>query len=321
MFLITPKRKKMPKVIKIRKGLHIPLLGEAEKILHLAPRAESYAVSPTDFHGLTPKLMVREGEKVKAGSPLFFDKYNEDVVFTSPVSGTFSLLVRGAKRRILELRIDPDEKDDYVDFGVKELGSMRREELVALLLRSGLWPMIRQRPYSIIAKPGTIPKSIFVSCFNTGPLAPDLDFLVQGQEADFQKGIDVLARLTDGKVHVSVDDKRSSSRAFLDASNATVHRFTGPHPAGNVGIQIHHIDPVNKGDVVWYIDVQGVIMLGRLFEKGIYDARKIVALTGPEILNPRYYQVISGAPHKSFSSNNIRVQEGVNCRFISGDAL
>ncbi len=311
----------MPKVIKTRKGLNIPLMGTAEKILQLAPRADSYAISPIDFHGLTPKLLVREGDKVKAGSPLFFDKYNDGIVFTSPVSGTFSLLVRGDKRRILELRIDPDEKDDYVVFDTNEPASMKREDIVALLMKSGLWPMIRQRPYSVIAKPETSPKSIFVSCFNTAPLAPNLDFVVQGQEASFQKGLDVLARLTDGDVNLGVDDQHTSSKAFLQAGNVKVHRFSGLHPAGNVGVQIHHIDPVNKGEHVWHVDVQDVIIIGRLFEKGIYDAAKIVALTGPEVLNPRYYKTISGAQLGSFAANNVRGQQGVNLRYVSGDAL
>jgi Na+-transporting NADH:ubiquinone oxidoreductase subunit A len=311
----------MSKVIKIRKGLNIPLLGEAEKILQLAPRAESYAVCPPDFHGLTPKMLVREGDKVKAGSPLFFDKYNEDILFTSPVSGTFSILVRGDKRRILELRIDPDETDEYVDFGIREPDSMKREEIIAHLMKAGLWPMIRQRPYSIIAKTDITPKSIFVSCFNTSPLSPDLDFVVRGQEAFFQKGIDVLARLTDGDINLGVDDKNTASEAFLKSKNVKVHRFSGPHPAGNVGIQIHHIDSLNKGEHVWYVDVQNLIIIGRLFAKGVYDAEKIVALTGSEVLNPRYYRVISGAQIGSFAQENIRLHPDVNIRFISGDPL
>lgn len=320
-FSFIPKRKKMSKVIKIRKGLNIPLSGEAEKILQLAPRASSYAVSPADFHGLTPKMLVQEGDKVKAGTPLFFDKYNKDIIFTSPVSGTFSLLVRGDKRRILELRVDPDETDDYVNFGIKEPESMTREDITSHLMKAGLWPMIRQRPYSVIAKAGMTPKSIFISCFNTAPLSPDLDFVIKGQEASFQKGIDVLSRLTDGAVNLGVDAIHTTSEAFLKPRNAKVNRFSGPHPAGNVGIQIHHVDPLNKGELIWYLDVQDVIIIGRLFEKGIYDAAKIVALTGSEVLNPRYYRVISGALIESFAQKNIRLQQDVNIRTISGDPL
>lgn len=311
----------MSKVIRIRKGLNIPVQGEAEKILQMAPRAASYAVSPGDFHGLTPKLLVKEGDRVKAGTPLFFDKYNEQIQFVSPVSGVFSLLVRGDKRRILELRIEPDASDDYVQFNVPELSQMTRENMISLLLSSGTWPMIRQRPYSIIAKPGDVPRSIHVSCFNSAPLAADFDFIVKGQEDYFQKGLDVLTRLTDGDVHLGVHDKQTTSAAFLQAKGVRIHRFDGPHPAGNVGIQIHLTEPINKGDTVWYVDAQDVIIIGRLFVKGIYDASRVIALAGPEVLNPRYYKLVGGAQVSSFVTGNVRVQKDLNPRFISGDPL
>ena len=315
------KRKNMSKVIRIKKGLDIPLLGEAEKILQQAPRADLYAVSPVDFHGLTPRLLVKEGDRVKAGTPLFYDKYHEDILFTSPVSGVFSLLVRGDKRRILELRIEPDATDDYIDFGVADLAAMSREEVRSLLLKSGMWPMIRQRPYSIIARPEIVPRSIFISCFSTAPLAADMDFLVKGEEDHFQKGLDVLSKLTDGKLYLGVHHQKTSSPAFLNAKNASVNHFSGPHPAGNVGIQIHHTEPINKGDVVWQVDVQDVITIGRLFVKGIHDATKVIALTGPEVLNPRYYRVTSGAQLASLVKGNIRIQKDVTPRFVSGDPL
>lgn len=311
----------MPKVIKIRKGLNIPLQGEAEKILHPAPRAGSYAVSPTDFHGLTPKMLVKEGDKVQAGTPLFFDKYNEDILFTSPVSGTFSMLVRGDKRRILELRIDPAPTDEYIDFGKGDALSMSREEVTSKLLKSGLWPVIRQRPYSVIARPGSHPRAIYISCFNTAPLSPDADFIVKGQEAEFQQGLDALTRLTDGPVHLGVDETRTRSSAFLDARGVTISHFSGPHPAGNVGVQIHHTNPINKGETVWYVDVQDVIIMGRLFTTGRYDAGKIVALTGPEVMNPRYYKLIGGAQISSFTDRHINTKSRANLRFISGDPL
>ncbi len=311
----------MSKVIKIRRGLNIPLVGDAEKILQLAPRARNYSVSPADFHGLVPKMLVKEGEKVLAGTPLFFDKYNENIVFTSPVSGVFSLLVRGDKRRILELKIDADAADDYLDFGVQDLSSMTREQITALLLRAGTWPLIRQRPYSVIARPGVNPKAIFISCFNTSPLGPDLDFVVDGQESSFQKGLDVLQRLTDGYVHLGLHNTLTRAKAFVDAKGVKKSLFDGPHPAGNVGVQIHHVDPINKGDLVWYLDVQDVIIVGRLFERGVYDVSKIVALTGSEVLNPRYYKLISGTQIDVFTDKNIRKQKDVNLRYISGDVL
>ncbi len=311
----------MSKVIKIKKGLNIPLKGEAEKILNDAPRSSHYAVFPIDFHGLTPKMMVKEGEKVKAGSPLFFDKYNEKIIYTSPVSGTFKILVRGEKRRILRIVIEADPEDSYLDFGAAEPGLLSREKIVEKILQSGLWPSVRQRPYSIVANPDEKPKAIFVSAFDSSPLAPDMDFIVNGQEDDFQKGLDVLAQLTEGEVHLGIHAEKTKNKAFINAENVKIHSFKGPHPSGNVGIQIHHISPINKGDLVWYIGIQHLIMLGRLFSKGIYDARKKIALAGSEVLNPRYYNVTNGASVKDIVQNNVRKEEGLHPRFISGTAL
>ena len=315
------KFKAMSKVIHIKRGLDIPLEGTAEKIIQKPSRSATYAVKPTDFHGLFPKMLVSEGDKVKAGTPLFYDKYNEDVVFTSPVSGTYKQLVRGAKRRILEVRIEADPQDDYVDFGAADPKSLSRDEVKEKLLKSGLWPAIRQRPYSVIAHQKDTPRDIFISAFKSTPVAPDMDFVVNGQEDSFQKGLDALTQLTDGDVHLSMHSENNTSRAFTEAKGVVLHRFKGPHPAGNVGIQIHHIKPVNKGDIVWYLDVQDVITRGRLFEKGIYDASKVVVLNGPEVLKPRYYRVLSGVNITAFTQDNIREEEGTTPRFISGDVL
>ncbi len=311
----------MSKVIKIKKGLNIPLHGAAEKILNTAPRSARYSLCPTDFHGLTPKMLVKEGDQVKAGTPLFFDKYNEKIIFTSPVSGTFTDLVRGDKRRILKITIDAEPVDEYVDFGAADPLSLSREEVLHKILKSGLWPSVRQRPFSVIANPDQTPKAIFISTFDSAPLAADFDFIVNGQENDFQKGLNALSRLTAGKVHLSLHANSSFSKAFTEAKGVEIHKFTGPHPAGNIGIQIHHIDPVNKGDVVWYVGLQHVIMLGRLFEKGILDASCIIALAGSEVLNPRYYRVISGARISDIIQKNIKVETDTRVRLISGDPL
>ncbi len=311
----------MSKAIKIKKGLDIPMQGEAEKILNTSPRSAKYSVCPPDFHGLTPKMLVKEGEKVKAGTPLFFDKYNEKIIFTSPVSGTFSDLVRGEKRRILRATIEADASDEYVDFGAADPLSLPRDKVIEKILQSGLWPAIMQRPYSVVANPGDKAKAIFVSAFDSAPLGADLDFVLKGQENEFQTGLNALSQLTEGDVHLSIHNKTTRNNGFLNAKNVKVHAFEGPHPAGNVGIQIHHIDPVDKGDIVWHVDVQHVIMIGRLFEKGIYDATKIIALTGSEVLNPRYYQVIAGARISDIAQKNLRLEEGVNLRFISGNVL
>ncbi len=311
----------MSKVIKIKRGLDIPMLGEAERILQPPLKSSEYALRPPVFHGLVPKMLVEEGTPVKAGTPLFFDKYNEDVLYTSPVSGTYTQLVRGAKRRIMEVRIEADGKEEYVNFGTEPLSTMSREQILEKLLKSGLWPAIHKRPFAIVANPAEKPRDIFISAFKSAPLSPDLDFVVNGREAEFQAGLDVLAKLTDGDVHLSMHATQNTSRAFKEARGVKLHQFIGPHPSGNIGVQIHHIKPLNKGEVVWHVDVQDVISMGILFEKGIYDAHKVVALAGPEVLNPRYYKIINGAKLSSFAENNIRVKKDVNPRFISGDAL
>ncbi len=311
----------MSQPIKIKKGLNIPLQGEAEKILNSAPRSAKYSVCPPDFHGLTPKMLVKEGEKVKAGTPLFFDKYNEKIIFTSPVSGTFSDLVRGEKRRILRIAIDADPIDEYEDLGAADPANLSREQIIEKLLASGLWPSIRQRPYSVIANPADKPKAVFISAFDSAPLAPDLDFIVNGQENEFQTGLNAIAKLTQGKVHLGINAGSTTNKAFTQAKGVQVNSFTGPHPAGNVGVQIHHVDPINKGDIVWYLDVQQVIMIGRLFEKGIYDASKIVALAGSEVLNPRYYKVINGARISDIVQDNVRKTPQLTVRYISGNVL
>ncbi|MGM0572640.1 MAG: Na(+)-translocating NADH-quinone reductase subunit A [Bacteroidota bacterium] len=311
----------MSNVIKIKRGLDIPLLGAAEKILRTPPRASAYAVKPPDFHNVFPKMLVEEGEHVKAGTPLFYDKYNEDVVFTSPVSGTYAELVRGAKRRILEVRIKPDTEDSYVDFGITPPNEMSREQIVEKLLKSGLWPTIRQRPYSVIASKDKVPRDIYISAFQTVPLAPDMDFIINGQEADFQAGVDVLARLTNGDVHLGTHEQQNTTKSFYNIQGVQQHRFRGPHPSGNVGIQIHHTKPLNKGDIIWYLDVQDVIAIGRLFQKGVYDVSRIVALTGPEVLRPHYYRLIRGARLDVMTQNNIVEEAEVTPRYISGDVL
>jgi len=308
----------MSKVIKIRKGLDIKIKGKAEKIFMRAEPSELYAVKPVDFHNLIPKLTVKTDDEVKAGTPLFFDKNHPEVILTSPVSGKVVAIKRGERRQILEIVIKADPEIKFESFDAGEPVKMNVNEIKKNILQSGLWPAIKQRPYDIIANPGDIPKAIFISAFNTAPLAPDYDFVVKGCEADFQRGIDALAKLTIGKVHLNINDEYPASQVFTMAGNVQANRFMGPHPAGNVGVQVHNIDPLNKGDIIWYVAPQDVITIGRLFEKGIYDASKVVALTGSEVIRPRYYKIIGGASIKNMVENN--VSEGNN-RFISGDVL
>jgi Na+-transporting NADH:ubiquinone oxidoreductase subunit A len=308
----------MPKVFKIRKGLNINLAGKADKFFGKTNPSEFYGVKPADFHGLVPRLEVREGSVVKAGSPLFVDKNNPELRFTSPVSGTVTSINRGERRVILEVIVKADNTLEYESFRTGNPLAMSREEITDNLLKSGLWPCLRQRPYNIIAVPHDIPKSVFVSAFDTAPLAPDYDFIVQGAEADFQTGINALSRLTSGKVHINVSDEYPASPAFTKALNAQTNYFRGPHPAGNPSVQIQRIDPINKGEVVWVVSPQDVITIGRLFTKGVYDASKLIAMTGSEVNNPRYYRIIGGASIKSLTDGN--VSKSVH-RYISGNAL
>ncbi|MBO5217179.1 MAG: Na(+)-translocating NADH-quinone reductase subunit A [Alistipes sp.] len=310
----------MSKIIKLRKGLDIKLRGEAAQQLVEVPMAQEYAVSPLDYDGVTPKMLVKVGEQVKAGTPLFFDKNNERILFCAPVSGTVSAVNRGEKRKILNVTITSDGQLTSEEFATPDLQKVSREEVIEMLLKSGLWTMIQQRPYGIIANPSDNPKAIFVSAFDSAPLAPDFNFVLKGEQKSLQKGFEVLSKLTDGGVHLSV---RANAEGEMSALNGVeLHTFKGKHPVGNVGVQIHHIDPMAKGDIAWTVNIQDVAIIGRLFMTGKVDMHKVIALTGSEVENPQYYKVISGAPVASIVKGNIKVQkEGDTVRYISGNVL
>lgn len=307
----------MSNVIRIKKGLNINLIGEAEKTIKQLS-TDQFAIKPTDFIGVFPKLLIQEGDLVEAGSPLFIDKYRENILFTSPVSGKVREIKRGAKRVLLEIRIEADGKNTAIDFGAAEPLQLNRAEVIEKLLKSGVWPFIRQRPYSVIANPADQPKAIFISTFDSAPLAPDNEFALKGSEKAFQKGIDVLAKLTLGKVHLNVNAKASPSALFANTKGVQINAFEGPHPAGNVGVQINKIDPINKGEVVWYVTPQDVVVIGKLFLTGKYDAERIIALTGSEVLKPAYYKTKVGANLESFIKNNV---SEIEKRYISGNVL
>ena len=310
----------MSKIIKLRKGLDIKLRGEAAQQLVEVPMAQEYAVSPLDYDGVTPKMLVKVGEQVKAGTPLFFDKNNERILFCAPVSGTVSAVNRGEKRKILNVTITSDGQLTSEEFATPDLQKASREEVIEMLLKSGLWTMIQQRPYGIIANPSDNPKAIFVSAFDSAPLAPDFNFVLKGEQKSLQKGFEVLSKLTDGGVHLSV---RANAEGEMSALNGVeLHTFKGKHPVGNVGVQIHHIDPMAKGDIAWTVNIQDVAIIGRLFMTGKVDMHKVIALTGSEVENPQYYKVISGAPVASIVKGNIKAQkEGDTVRYISGNVL
>jgi len=307
----------MSTVYTIRKGLDIRLLGEAEKtVVDLNSRL--FAVKPVDFIGCFPKTLVEEGTEVKAGSPLFFDKYRDDIYFTSPVSGKVIEIRRGAKRKLLEIVVESDGKNETLDFGSAEVTALSREEITGKMLKSGVWPVIRQRPYSVVANPKDTPKSIFIPAFDSSPLAPDYDLMVHGHGKEFQAGLDVLSKLTNGDVFLNIHADKTFSKVFLNAKNVKLNSFRGPHPSGNVSVHISKLDPINKGDIVWYVSPQDVLTIGRLFTTGIYDATRLVALTGSEVLKPRYYKTTLGASISTMIKDNAK--EG-KLRFISGNVL
>jgi len=307
----------MSEVIKIKKGLTINLVGEAEKtVSEISPKY--CAIKPTDFVGVFPKLLIQEGDLVKAGSPLFFDKYRERIYFTSPVSGKVSALRRGEKRVLLEIVIESDGKDTAVDFGKADPNKLTREEIIEKMLISGIWPMLRQRPYSIIADPSAKPKAIFISTFDTAPLAPDFDLIVHSNGEAFQAGIDALVKLTEGTVHLNTSADAVPSKVFINCKGVQLNNFSGKHPAGNVGTQIAFLDPVNKGDIVWYLRPQEVLHIGRLFLNGKVDATHLVALTGSEVKRPHYFKTRIGSSIAEMIKENLI---GDDIRFISGNPL
>ena len=310
--------KRMSKEIRLKKGLTINLVGDADKVYASVKPTDNYVVKPTDFHGLTPKLTVKVGDKVKAGTVLFFDKYNDKINFVSPVSGEVTAIVRGEKRRILEIVIKADAEITYEDFEKVSANDLSREQIIDGMLKSGVWPFIRQKPYDVVANPADMPKAIFISAFNSAPLSIDNDFALYGMEELFQKGLDFVAKLTSGKTHLNIDGNTNPSNVFTGAKGVEINKISGPHPAGNVGVQAHHIDPINKGDIIWYLQPQDVLVIARLFTEGKYDVSRIVALGGSQVSKPRYYRTIAGASLANLFADNLK--EGDN-RIISGDVL
>lgn len=312
----------MGKFIRLKKGFTINLAGKAAPKVVETEQPETFVIKPTDFYGTyMPKPVVKEGDTVKAGTPLFHDKKHEQVLYTAPVSGEIVEIKRGEKRKLLEIKILADKKVEYSSFNkysVSDIANLPVAELKNQLLSSGVWPMIVQRPFGVVADPGVTPKAIHISAFDTHPLAPDYAVLYKGQDQFFQVGVDILKRLTSGAVHVNTHSTSEISTVFSQVKGAEVNKFSGPHPAGCVGVQIHHLDPINKGQVVWTISPAGVIQIGKLFLNGIYDASKLVAVVGSEVKNPQYYKTYTGASVKKFIEGNL-TQDHV--RVISGNPL
>jgi Na+-transporting NADH:ubiquinone oxidoreductase subunit A len=310
----------MSKYIKISKGLDISMKGVAEKETVHLPVNGFYAVKPTDFPGLTPKVIAKPETEVKAGTPLFYDKYHPEIVFTSPISGKVYAINRGEKRRILEFVVEADGKSEYESFKKGKPEEMSREDIKQNILNSGCWPFIRQRPFNIIADKDTVPRDIFITSFNSAPLAADFSYVLKEEISAFQTGVNALKKLTDGKIYLGFKAK-TLSNPFANTANVEKYEFEGPHPAGNVGIQINKIKPINKGEIVWTLNAVDVAIIGRLFETGRYDATKSIALTGSEVNHPKYYRTLVGASVGQIVKGNIAQSEDKDIRIISGTVL
>ena len=308
----------MSKDIKIKKGLDIKLKGAAEKATENAIISNTCTVRPEDFHGVIPKLLFKVGEKVKAGQALFYDKSNENVKFASPVSGEVIEIARGEKRKILSIKIQADKEQSFEDFGALNVDSAKAEDIKAKLLASGCWAFVKQRPYDIVAKPDVAPKAIFISGYASAPLAADLDYTLAGKEAELQAAVSALAKLTEGQVHIGVGKSNNSPLAGL--SNTTIPKVSGPHPAGNVGTLINKIDPVNKGETVWTVAAQDLVIIGELLLTGKFNAERTIALAGSSVKKPRYFKTKIGSEIATMVYDNGVDKDG-NDRIISGNVL
>lgn len=355
--------------VKLRKGAKINLQGVPNRVLTQAPNSDLYALKPSDFHGVIPKLLLREGASVQAGTPLFFDKENEQIKWSAPVSGELVEIRRGERRKILEIIIKSDNNFSAVDYGVIDLSTVSKEELINKLCSAGVWPLIKQRPFDVIADPIQQPKAIFVSAFDTAPLAPDYDFILEHRAEDFEIGIQALSKFVNsGKVNLNIpfakdvdfnEDKvlryadatgeikempfhkannapeynqgkkallaiiqkySKPSSFFRNIPNTEVNVFEGRHPAGNVGIQIHHLNPLNAGEVIWVVNAQDVAIIGEFIKTGKFAPRRILALTGSEVKAPQYFNVRLGASLNTIINQAIKEAEE-KPRLISGNVL
>ena len=307
----------MANTIKLSKGLDIKIDGKAvEKTVKIQPSGV-IEIKPDHFHGITPKITVKEGEAIKAGTPLFYNKNYESMKFVSPVSGSIREIKRGERRKVMSILIDVNSQLEFLKFGVKKTSSLTADEIKSTLLNSGLWVYIKQRPYDTIANPDRTPKAIFISGFDSAPLAPDYEYVMKDKMNDFQAGLDVLSKLTTGKIHIGL---KSANSIFATAKGVETTIFTGVHPAGNAGVQINKVNPINKGEVVWTINPQDVVIMGRLFSKGVVDMTKTIALTGPEVENPQYFETIAGNSITDIIKGNLK-KTSYPLRYVSGNLL
>ncbi|MBP5355247.1 MAG: Na(+)-translocating NADH-quinone reductase subunit A [Prevotella sp.] len=306
----------MASVIKLSKGLDMNLKGKAVKEKTNIVRGSELALTPDAFVGMTPKVVVKEGDMVKAGDALFVNKQYPDVKFASPVSGQVSAVIRGERRKVLCVKVKADQEQQYVDYGKKDVAQLDGEAVKQALLEAGLFGYIDQLPYAVSTNPETQPKAIFVSALRDKPLAADFEFELEGNENDFQTGLTALSKMA--KTYLGIGSQQTAT-ALTQAKDVEVNIFDGPCPAGNVGVQVNHLDPVNKGETVWTVDPSAVIFFGRLFNTGKVDLRRLIAVAGSEVERPAYVEAVVGDRIGDLLAGNLK--EGKNLRIINGNVL
>ena len=306
----------MASVIKLSKGLDMNLKGKAVKEKTNIVRGSELALTPDAFVGMTPKVVVKEGDMVKAGDALFVNKQYPDVKFASPVSGQVSAVIRGERRKVLCVKVKADLEQQYVDYGKKDVAQLDGEAVKQALLEAGLFGYIDQLPYAVSTNPETQPKAIFVSALRDKPLAADFEFELEGNENDFQTGLTALSKMA--KTYLGIGSQQTAT-ALTQAKDVEVNIFDGPCPAGNVGVQVNHLDPVNKGETVWTVDPSAVIFFGRLFNTGKVDLRRLIAVAGSEVERPAYVEAVVGDRIGDLLAGNLK--EGKNLRIINGNVL
>lgn len=308
----------MAHAIRLKKGLNIPLAGVSAPEIQTAASIGQISVSPDDYLGLSPKVLVKAGDLVQAGTPILADKLFPELLIASPVSGVVEAVVRGEKRKLLRILIQADAQQRSVEFPIENPLEMDAQDVRKRICEAGLWHYIQQRPYDVIAKPTVQPRDIFITGFDSAPLGVDYGFVLNNQEADFQAGLDALSRLTNGSVYLSIP-VGCTSKALTEAKGVIHQEFDGPHPAGNVGVQINRIKPINKGEVVWTLRATDVVFIGRLFNKGVVDLKHLIALSGPGLRKPCYVSALPGIPLAPVLNGNIYKE--MHSRIICGNPL
>ncbi len=303
--------------IRIKNGLTINLKGAAKNIVKKAPYPKSVSLNPSNFHLIIPKMVVKVGEKVNAGDAIFYSKKDERIKFCSPVDGIIKEIVRGAKRKIIEIVINVDNQKK-IEPSIIEFEKLNPDEIKNTILKSGCWPFIKQRPYDIIANPSDKPKSIFISSFNSAPISADFQIILEDQKEEFKMGLQVLSKLIDGEINICI--QKDVSTFINDINGIKVHSVSGPHPSGNVGVQIHHINPINSGEKIWTIGPEDVAILGRFFLTGIYKPIRTIAVSGAPVKNPQYYKTIAGSELYEII-NDAGTDSNDSLRIINGDVL